>query len=110
MEEYLRPIYQSQANYVVVLLSPEYPNRIWTKFESEQFKHRFGEHKVIPIVYNTVVLDLFSLIANTGFVTFNPLADQDNEIARIVKLLSEKIGLLSARPVTMPLSLTSGSN
>lgn len=43
VEDYLAPIYRSEAEFVVVLLGKEYPKRIWTKFESEQFKKRFGE-------------------------------------------------------------------
>jgi hypothetical protein len=49
VEEYLAPIYRSESRFVVVLLSRDYPRKIWTKFESEQFKQRFGDHSVIPI-------------------------------------------------------------
>ena len=38
VEEYLAPIYRSEAVYVVPLLSTSYPKKIWTKFESDQFK------------------------------------------------------------------------
>jgi hypothetical protein len=31
VEEYLGPIYRRDADYVVALLSPDYPTRIWTK-------------------------------------------------------------------------------
>ncbi len=50
LEKYLGPIYESEAEYIITILSKEYPTRIWTKFESENFKSRFGEGKVIPIV------------------------------------------------------------
>ena len=43
VEEYLAPIYRSESQFVVVLLSRDYPKKIWTKFESEHFKQRFGE-------------------------------------------------------------------
>jgi hypothetical protein len=54
IEEYLGPIYRTEAAYVVPFLSKEYPKRIWTKFESDQFKDRFGSEKVIPIRYRDV--------------------------------------------------------
>jgi hypothetical protein len=46
VEEYLRPIYQSEAQFVVVLLGRDYPKRIWTKIESEAFQARFSEGAV----------------------------------------------------------------
>ncbi len=42
IEDYLVPIYHSEAKYVVCLLGPDYPKRVWTKFESDQFKERLG--------------------------------------------------------------------
>jgi hypothetical protein len=50
IEDYLAPIYRSEAQYVVVLQSPEYPKRIWTKFESDKFRERFGDGAVIYLV------------------------------------------------------------
>ena len=49
VEDYLRPIYQTDAEFVVVLLGPEYPKRVWTKVQSLQFKERFKSGAVIPI-------------------------------------------------------------
>ena len=37
IEQYLAPIYQSEATYVICLLSETYPQRVWTRFESRQF-------------------------------------------------------------------------
>ena len=33
VEEYLAPIYRSEARYVIRLLSQDYPTRIWTKID-----------------------------------------------------------------------------
>ncbi len=49
VEEYLSRIYQTEARFVVAILGPAYPRKIWTKFESDQFKERFGEGAVIPV-------------------------------------------------------------
>ena len=39
----------AEATYVISLLSEDYPQRIWTKFESRQFRSRFGVESVIPV-------------------------------------------------------------
>jgi hypothetical protein len=49
VEQYLAPIYRSEARFIVPLLSKSYPKKIWTKFESDNFKDRFGEKSVIPV-------------------------------------------------------------
>jgi hypothetical protein len=47
VEEYLAPIYSSDALLVVCILGPDYPKRVWTKFESTQFKQRFKSGEVV---------------------------------------------------------------
>ena len=59
VEEYLGPIYRSEAAYVVVLLGPDYPKRLWTKFESDQFRERFKDGAVIPVWFTTAPPGLF---------------------------------------------------
>lgn len=49
IEEYLRPIYQSEAQFVLALLSKHYPKKIWTKIESDSFKDRLKTGEVVPI-------------------------------------------------------------
>ena len=56
VEEYLSPIYSSDAQFVVCVLGPEYPKKVWTKFESKQFKDRFKTGEVIPVVLDTAPL------------------------------------------------------
>ena len=79
VEDYLAPIYRSEASYVIVLQSPDYPKRVWTKFESDNFRERFGTHSVIPIRYTTLAPGFFSEDAKYGGLTYDPngsLADQ----------------------------------
>lgn len=71
VEEYLRPIYQSEASFVVVLLGPEYPKRIWTKFESDAFKDRFGDGSVIPVWFSDAPLGMFDETRRLGGYTFH---------------------------------------
>ena len=91
VEDYLRPIYQSDAQYVVVLLSKEYPKRIWTKFESEQFKQRFKKGGVIPIWFSDAPPGVFDESARVGGLTFDVGGDQASQVASICETLSKKI-------------------
>ena len=91
VEEYLAPIYRSEAKYVVCLLGPDYPNKVWTKFESEQFKHRFGEGSVIPIWFENAQPSLFDKSRKVGGITFDPSADAKNQISQIADTLSKKM-------------------
>lgn len=87
VEEYLKPIYQSEARFVVVFLGPNYPKRIWTKVESDAFAHRFGENSVIPIWIGEVPESYFDLTTKKGGVTFDeklPLEDQCRDLAKIL--------------------------
>lgn len=91
VEDYLRPIYQSDAEYVVVLLGPEYPKRVWTRFESQQFKDRFKSGAVIPVWYTNAPPGTFDESARVGGITFDPSGDVTAQVRSIVDLLSKKI-------------------
>lgn len=91
VEDYLAPIYRSEAGYVVVLQSPAYPTRIWTKFESDNFRERFGRNEVIPIRFTTVVPGFFTEDAKYGGVAFDPTADIDSQIASIADVLCARL-------------------
>ncbi len=72
IEDYLRPIYQSDAEYVVVLLGPEYPKRVWTRFESQQFKERFKSGAVIPVWFANAPAGVFDESSRVGGISFEP--------------------------------------
>jgi hypothetical protein len=94
VEEYLAPIYRSEASFVIVLLSKNYPKKIWTKFESEQFKHRFGENSVIPIWFSNVDYNSFDISKKVGGMTWEISGDPDEQIIEFgnmfIKLLSDR--------------------
>ena len=69
VEDYLAPIYNSEAYFILALLSKNYPKKIWTKFESEQFKQRFGENAIIPIWYSDTDTSLFDETRKYGGLT-----------------------------------------
>lgn len=91
VEEYLYPIYNSEAAFVVPLMSKDYPNRVWTRIESQAYKKRFGEKAVIPIWYSNVGDAMFDESKQYGGMTFNVDGDHDSEIDAIVECLATKI-------------------
>jgi hypothetical protein len=104
VEDYLAPIYKSEASFVVVLLGREYPKRIWTKFESEQFKHRFGEKAVIPIWFDDVPPGMFDESTKVGGITFHSSAGLDSESLRICDLLCGKIAAYKAASTVLDIA------
>lgn len=92
VEDYLGPIYRTEARFVVCLLGPEYPTRIWTKFESDQFKKRFGEGSVIPVWFTTAPPGMFDESTRVGGFTLNPESEQDSQLADLSQLLIRKMG------------------
>jgi hypothetical protein len=91
IEEYLGPIYRSEAAYVVALLGPDYPKRIWTKFESDQFRERFKDGSVVPVWFTTAPPGLFDETVRVGGVTFDPNADVDGQLRSIAELLAKRL-------------------
>lgn len=91
VEEYLAPIYRSEARYVVPLLSPEFPKRVWTKFESDQFNDRFGQNAVIPIRFATVKTGYFSDEQKYGGIPFDPSRVVEEQLAEIADILCRRL-------------------
>jgi hypothetical protein len=91
VEEYLAPIYRNEAAYVVPLLSKEYPKKIWTKFESDNFKHRFGENAVIPIRFTDVQEGFFSDSSNYGGLSFDPTRDHETQLQEIATTFAKRL-------------------
>jgi hypothetical protein len=91
VEEYLAPIYRSESRFVVPILSREYPKKIWTKFESEQFKERFGDGSVIPVVYIDIAPGFFDETKRVGGLTFDPSKDLASQAREITKAICLKL-------------------
>lgn len=91
VEDYLRPIYQSDAEYVVVLLGPDYPKRVWTRFESQQFKDRFKSGAVVPVWYSNAIPGVFDESSRFGGFTLDSAGDIRGQVQEIADLLSRKI-------------------
>lgn len=91
VEDYLRPIYQSEATYVIVLLGPSYPTRIWTKFESDSFKERFHNGGVIPIWFKSAPSGMFDESRRVGGVSFDDSEEIEPQAEEIVELCCRKL-------------------
>ncbi len=97
IEEYLRPIYQSEARFVVALLSPSYPKKIWAKFESDQFKSRLGQDAVIPIWFTTAPPGMFDETRRYGGLTIDPDSDLTSQVSSIASLFVKKLSEVRGR-------------
>jgi hypothetical protein len=91
IEKYLGPIYSSESKFVIALLSRAYPKKIWTKFESDNFKQRFGEGSVIPIWYDDAPPGMFDETRRVGGLSFNPQDDFAKQVKRIAEILAAKL-------------------
>lgn len=91
VEDYLAPIYKSEATFVICLLSPDYPKRVWTKIESEQFKDRFGTASVLPIRFENATIGILDPMNEVGGLSFDPSKDIDSQVKKIVHLLEKKM-------------------
>ena len=91
VEAYLAPVYRSESRYVVVLLSKMYPKKIWTKFESDQFKERFGENSVIPIWFNDTPPGLFDQSRTVGGLVFDSSQAMEPQVREITAIISKKL-------------------
>ncbi len=97
VEEYLAPIYSSDAQLVICILGPDYPKRVWTKFESEQFKERFKTGEVIPIVLSTAPLGVFDSASRVGHIRWDRAADFGSQLQAAVDLLVSKCAEMRKR-------------
>lgn len=91
VEEYLAPVYRSESQFVVALLSKDYPRKIWTKFESDNFKHRFGENSVVSIWYRDNPPGMFDESRKYGGIFFDPAGDVLAQAIEIAAILARKL-------------------
>lgn len=91
LEEYFGPIYRSEAEYIIVILDKRYPQKVWTTFESKQFKDRFGDKAIIPIICKGCEPDMFSNLSQIGYQVFDPSENLNEQVKNIANLLANKI-------------------
>jgi hypothetical protein len=98
IEEYLRPIYQSEALFVVALLSATYPTKIWTKFESDHFKNRFKGNSVVPVWFADAPVGTFDESRRVGGFTFDRGRPHQEQIRGLAATLLRKLSDSRADP------------
>ncbi len=91
VEDYLAPIYRTEAAYVVPLLSRHFPRKIWTKFESDQFKNRFGKRAVIPIRFRDAGEGFFSQSSGYGGLPLDPMKQVEPQLLTIADTLAKRL-------------------
>lgn len=91
VESYLAPVYQSEASFIVPVMGEEYPDRLWTRFESKQFEDRFGENAVIPVWFSHVEYGVFDNSRKYGGSTIDRGQPIDAQIERIASNLSQRL-------------------
>lgn len=106
LEKFLGPIYRTNASYVIAILGRQYGQRRWTRFESDQFKDRFGEHTVIPIWAKGAMPTAFDLTADVGGTTFDPDEELDLQARSVAELCARKMDdvATSAGQTKLPVS------
>ena len=92
IEDYLGPIYRTEARYVLCLLGPDYPKRVWTRFESQQFRTRFGDGAVVPIWFTSAPPGVFDDSTRVGGYHFDPAGDTEAQLHEVAQLLTRKMG------------------
>lgn len=90
VEDYLKPIYASEAQFVICVLGPAYPKKVWTKFESTQFKARFTTGEVIPIVLSTAPIGAFDKASEVGHLSWDRNKDFKTQVESVTTLLVRK--------------------
>ncbi len=88
---YLRPIYQSEAQFVAVLLGPEYPKRLWAKIESDAFRGRMKDGAVVPIWFSDAPPSIFDESRKVGGLEFDRAGDLDSQVEMIAEQLMKKL-------------------
>lgn len=91
VEEYLAPIYRSESRFIIPIISKDYPNRVWCKFEGESFKHRFGEDCVIPLWLSSSPPGMFDASNGKGGFMINEESDIYDQLDNFIALLITKI-------------------
>ncbi len=102
VEEYLKPIYATEAQFVICVLGPMYPKKIWTKFESKHFEERFKSGEVIPIVLSTTEVGVFDKVGEVGHLTWDRGKDFNNELQRVTDVLAQKAAQRRSRVSAAP--------
>ena len=91
LEEYFRPIYTSDAEYIIVFMDKNYAHKVWTVFESKLYKEKLKEEKIIPIITNDFQLSATDPLSNIGYQKIDISKDSQTQMSELAALIDEKI-------------------
>lgn len=91
LDAYFEPIYAADAKYVIAMIDHNYPKKVWTVFESKQYKDRFGENAVIPILFDDFTPSPMDTLYNKGYERIDTTKDITSQIDHIADLLIKKL-------------------
>ncbi|MBR3613320.1 MAG: TIR domain-containing protein [Bacteroidaceae bacterium] len=91
LDKYFAPIYAADAKYVVAMIDSNYPMKVWTVFESQNYKERFGENSVIPILFEDFTPSPMDILYNKGYERIDTTKEVEPQIERIATLLIKKL-------------------
>ncbi|MBP3425897.1 MAG: TIR domain-containing protein [Rikenellaceae bacterium] len=91
LDAYFKPIYAADAKYVVAMIDSNYPKKVWTVFESQQYKDRCGENSVIPILFEDFTPSPMDTLYNKGYERIDTTNEIEPQIEHIANLLLEKL-------------------
>lgn len=91
LKAYFEPIYKSDAEFVVVFIDSNYPRKLWTNFESDRFKNKFGEKAVLPVIFKGCEPTQFDRLADIGYYSYDPNEERHSQVEKLASLLVMKL-------------------
>jgi len=91
LEEYLGPIYRTESLFVVAILGKDYPDRVWTCFESDEFHERISKGEVVAILMPGERFAGLDRTRRIGVISLSKSSDALAEINRVVEMLVAKL-------------------
>ena len=95
IEDYLKPVYAWDSALVVPIVSEDYPERVWTAFESMYFGDEIGKGTVVPISLGRPTFTPFDESRKVGWIrieTDDSLVEES--IANAAAALTDKVRAL----------------
>ena len=89
LKEYLIDIYLENSAIVVPIITKDYYESYWTKFEAEQISPLIDERKLIAIIDQSINLSPFDKLGQLGSLSFNPAEQLEAQAEKIAEWLLE---------------------
>lgn len=91
IEEYLTPIYQSEAAIVIAIIGIDYPNRIYTRIESKAFVDRIKNGDVVFVFVDGYRPSTFDSSKDIGYLSIDRTGDFTAQIQDIVDTVIDRM-------------------